>query len=135
MKLLRIFRAPFFSFFLTIVIAIQLINLSINTGDLSHVDDQKVNEIESCVELVLEVFMGNHNAIEEHDEQEHAGSRPAHHLLLFAYKINYDLAPLYPEIMASAETNHFFVSIKSHPKPIDPPPPWSCHSLQHALLF
>lgn len=128
MKLLRIFRTPLLSFFMTMVIAIQLINLSINTGDLSHVDDQKVNEIESCVELVLEVFMGNHNAIEEHDEQEHAGARPAHHLLLFAYKTNYDLTPLHPEIISKAETNHLSISIESHPDPVDPPPPWANHS-------
>jgi len=105
--------------------AIQLINISINTGDKSHYEDLSVNEIETCIELVVEIFLGQENAMEESGEHEHSGARPGYHLLLFAYKTDCSLAPLNPEIIAKVTSDDTVLSIQTHNKTIEPPPPWT----------
>jgi hypothetical protein len=65
--------------------AIQVMNLSIDAVDPSpHYEDLSVNEIESCVEFVLEVVMDRSNAITETDDQDHHTHKPGTSLFLYA---------------------------------------------------
>lgn len=58
------------------VIAFQLMNMSVDPVDhLVGKDDLAINEIESCVELIVEVLMGKVNAIEETDEADEGGDK------------------------------------------------------------
>jgi hypothetical protein len=73
MQLISLLRSSVYRTALLVLMAAQLVNISINVADPSPVmEDLSVNEIESCVELVLEVFLGNDGAIKETNDQDHS---------------------------------------------------------------
>lgn len=56
---------------ISILLSIYLINLSIDAADMEgNVFDPSVNEIESIVELVVEVILEKGDAMPEHDEPD-----------------------------------------------------------------
>jgi hypothetical protein len=71
MVLFQLLRHRLLKCFVLLTIAFQVMNISIDPID-SHTgaQDIAINEIESCIELVLEVFMEKQNAIEETDETD-----------------------------------------------------------------
>jgi hypothetical protein len=83
---------------------VQLINMSINVADPSPVmEDLSVNEIESCVELVLEVFLGKEGAIKETNDQDHSSHRTANHIKFCVSDFTNDLIE-----------NNFIDAVKKH---------------------
>jgi hypothetical protein len=60
-------------------VAVQIFNVSIDPADdFKGAEDIAINEIESCVEFVLEVVLGRKNAIKESDETEESSDKSAH---------------------------------------------------------
>jgi hypothetical protein len=77
-------RSKLSSTIVTMVVAVQLLNVSIDPVDPSHfIEDLTVNEIESCVELFIEVVLGHGNAIEETEDHDHCSFKPANAVTLF----------------------------------------------------
>jgi hypothetical protein len=71
MAVFQLLRHRFLKCFVLLAIAFQVMNMSIDPIDShSGAQDIAINEIESCIELVLEVFMEKQNAIEETDETD-----------------------------------------------------------------
>jgi hypothetical protein len=71
MVLFQLLRHRLLKCFVLLTIAFQVMNISIDPIDShSGAQDIAINEIESCIELVLEVFMEKQNAIEETDETD-----------------------------------------------------------------
>jgi hypothetical protein len=79
-------RNKVYSSMLTLVVAVQLLNMSIDAIDpVQHFEDLAINEIESCIELVVEVILGHDNAIGESHEHDHSSFKPGTGVVLFAY--------------------------------------------------
>ncbi len=73
MKVMSFFRQRVLRSFVLMAITFQLTNISVDPVDsLVGAEDVALNEIESCVELVLEVFMGKRDAIKETDEADNS---------------------------------------------------------------
>jgi hypothetical protein len=82
--LLASLRKKVYSSVLTFVVAVQLINVSIDAADpVPHFEDLAINEIESCIELVVEIVLGHGNVIEETHEHDHSQFKPAPGVVLF----------------------------------------------------
>jgi hypothetical protein len=78
-------RKKVYSSMLTFVVAVQLLNVSIDAVDpVPHFEDLAINEIESCIELVVEIVLGHGNAIEETDEHDQSSFKPGSGVILFA---------------------------------------------------
>jgi hypothetical protein len=89
--------------------AIQVMNLSIDAVDPSpHYEDLSVNEIESCLEFILEVVLDHSDAITETDDQDHHTHKPGATLLL--YSMSSDVA----------ETEKSFLIIRTEKDFLDP---------------
>lgn len=59
------------------VVSIQLFNLSFDPADTFYgKEDLSINEVESCVEFILENILGYDNAVQETDESDEAPDRP-----------------------------------------------------------
>ena len=83
-----------------VLIVINLINLSIDPPDLRpfwEPEDLTVNEMESIIEVVLEIFLGIDDAISEHDEQgdESIKGYNIKHFSIYCFSLlSYDLQPI-----------------------------------------
>ncbi len=85
MALLASLRNQFYSTLLTLMMATQLLNLSIDAIDpFPHFEDLSINEIESCIELVIEVVLGHENAIRETEDHDHSSCKTGNMIVLFA---------------------------------------------------
>jgi hypothetical protein len=81
MQLISLLRSSVFRTAVLVLMTAQLVNMSINVADPSlAIEDLSVNEIESCVELVLEVFLGKEGAIKETNDQDHSSHRTVNHV-------------------------------------------------------
>lgn len=66
------------------IVSIQLFNLSFDPADAGYgEEDLSINEIESCLELILEVILDHDNAVKECDESDEATDRPGSAITLF----------------------------------------------------
>lgn len=63
---------------ITLTMTLQVVNISIDPADSNHFrEDLSINDIESCVELVLEVFLDKSDAVKEVDEQDESTTTPS----------------------------------------------------------
>jgi hypothetical protein len=106
------------------IVALQLFNISFDPADhLSGTEDLSINDIESCVEMIVEVVLGHEDAIEESDEADEAPEKPGSAITLFAIfhsKISIETPS------KSTINNHSIFrssSIESLSLPIISPPP------------
>ena len=68
-----------------LIVTMQLFNISFDPADPScGAEDLSINEIESCVELVLEIMLGHNDAIGESDESDAAPDKPGSTVILFS---------------------------------------------------
>lgn len=85
MILMQILRARFLMTIVSSMVMLQIFNISIDPEDLNPIDeDLSINEIESCVELVLEVILDQTDAIEETDEQDEDSRKPTTSITFFS---------------------------------------------------
>jgi len=65
------------------IVSVQLFNLSFDPADTSYgKEDLSINEIESCLELILEIVLGHEDAVKETDESDEAPDRPGSTVIL-----------------------------------------------------
>lgn len=85
MTLMQTMRTRFFMTFISWMVMLQLFNISFDPADPHHgPEDLTINDIESCVEFVLEVVLGHTDAIDEVDDQDEDSGNPTNSLTLFA---------------------------------------------------
>ena len=83
MPTISLLRRRFYASIVTMIVALQLVNVSIDPVDPSHFEDLSINEIESCIELVIEVVLGHDNAIQETEDHDHSSFKPVNTFVLF----------------------------------------------------
>lgn len=85
MPALVILRKKIYRNLFCVLFIVQILNLSIDAVDPhARVEDLSINDIESCVELVVEIMLGHHNAFEETDDHDHSTFKPGH-LLFYSF--------------------------------------------------
>lgn len=124
MTLLSIMRGRSLQALITSTLIIQLLNFSIDPADHSFSDDLSVNEIESFMELWVEIVLGNGDVLQETEESdEQKGKRDTPSNFLFNSALT--------EFLHSSEPHHVqhntssMVDFKSPETPITTPPPRS----------
>lgn len=89
MSVLTVFRDRLLVTIILSSIAIQVLNISIDPKDVSMgPEDLTINEIESYVELLLEVVFENEDAIEETEESDETPIRFELSIILFSINSN-----------------------------------------------
>jgi hypothetical protein len=104
--------------------ALQLVNVSIDASDPAALEDLSVNEIESCVELLVELVLHHDNAIPEIDDSDDSSAKPGQrHFIDFLASENTLVKQ--PDFLHLDDYEH--VSLKTHfvslTRPIMSPPP------------
>jgi hypothetical protein len=67
------------------MVALQLFNISFDPADqLYGTEDLSINDIESCVEMIVEEVLGHEDAIEEADEADEGQEKPGSTITLFS---------------------------------------------------
>lgn len=124
MRLLAPLRHQFYSSLLTLLMATQLLNLSIDAIDpFPHFEDIAINEIESCIELVIEVMLGHENAITETDDHEHSSCKTGSMIVLFSASRQQHIFSIDSGVELSPSFTTISVFIKSPVLTIVSPPP------------
>jgi hypothetical protein len=106
------------------MITLQLMNMSIDAVDpMPNCEDLSVNEIESCVELIVEVILGHDNAIQETDDDDGSGTKPSARIVLFSALTTGIILELENEAVSNQSESPYLVSFKSVTRSITSPPP------------
>jgi hypothetical protein len=117
-------RNKFFVTAITMTVMLQIINISIDPAD-PHPgsEDLTINDIESCVEFVLEIVLDKSDAVKESDEQDDQTSHSSASIVLFSSEtvvyVNDQLSSTYSSLSFNYSTS-FFSSITLQ---ITSPPP------------
>ena len=78
-------RHRFCKSFVLLAMALQVLNMSIDPVDsLTGVQDIAINEIESCVELIVEVVLDKQNGVQETDEADDSHDRHIPQVVYYA---------------------------------------------------
>jgi hypothetical protein len=124
MSLISTLRNRFFKTIITVLVMFQLINMSIDATDpMPHCEDLSVNEIESCVELIVEVFLEHGNAIQETDDDDGSGTKPVVRLVLFSVMNAGLVLDIAKESSDDQSESPYLVNFKSVARSIVSPPP------------
>jgi hypothetical protein len=109
---------------ISLFIAVQLLNICIDPIDhFTGAQEIAINEIESCIEFVLEVVMGNDNAVKETDEADDSSDKQAVTIVLFLSIDRQLLSVSTSQIEQSKISEHYFSNFSSLALPINSPPP------------
>ena len=124
MAFFRILRIKAIVTVVTLVVTLQVLNISVDPADHSHgYEDLSVNEIESCVELVLEDVLKRSNAVKETDEHDGATIKP-HTRIIFISNDNTTLVKSNTfELLPARIFNDVPSALTSLTLPIVAPPP------------
>jgi hypothetical protein len=124
MKLWPFLRNRMLRTLISLFIAVQLLNICIDPIDhFTGAQEISINEIESCIEFVLEVVMGNDNAVKESDEADDSSDKQAVTIVLFLSIDRQLLSVGTSQIKQSKISEHYFSNFSSLAQPINSPPP------------
>ena len=118
------FRKKLFMTIVCMIVSVQLFNLSFDPADPSYgKEDLSINEIESCLELILEIVLGHHDAVKESDESDEAPDRPGSTIILFTISTSVLLEENQSIEIKSALSIIASTNLESVSLPIISPPP------------
>lgn len=124
MQLFAHLRKEFSKTVIVLAMTLQVINISIDPADqFTGAEDMAINEIESCVELVLEVVLDYHGAIDETDEADDSRQRHASNIILFTLKTCSLISAKPYRIVSVSNAYEHFSQFTSLSLPIVSPPP------------
>lgn len=124
MQLFAYLRKEFSKTVVVLAMTLQVINISIDPADqFTGAEDMAINEIESCVELVLEVVLDYHGAIDETDEADDSTQRHASNIILFTLKTCSLISEKPYKIVSVKNACGYFSQFTSLSLPIVSPPP------------
>ncbi len=126
MTLMQILRTNFLRTIISSIVALQLINISIDPPD-AHCgpEDLTVNDIESCLEFLLEVVLDQGNAIGEVDDQDDESGQPTNALTLFALEIPWTISEQSVALVKEENSTYTELFVPNFCLPILGPPPKS----------
>ena len=85
MYFLALLRKKIWKTFVTLTVIVPVINVSVDAVDpVCHFEDLTINEIESCVEWILEIGFGNPDAIQETDDHDQSTHKPGNSVVLYS---------------------------------------------------
>ena len=121
---IALFRNRLLTTLVCTLVSVQVFNLSIDPVDtLYGKEDLSVNEIESCVELILEVLLDQPDAVQENDESDESPDRPGPKLTVFTIS---DVTTVHNNSILSIARRNYIHTV-AHPESlilaIIPPPP------------
>ncbi|HEY0653630.1 MAG TPA: hypothetical protein VGD65_10910 [Chryseosolibacter sp.] len=125
MKVLQALRHKFLGTITLMIVTLQILNISIDPVD-PHAgrEDLSVNDIESCVELILEDLMGNFNAIDETEDHDEHSSKPVRHVTFFSATDSCVIVQLDFQLIPTANFSGYAeMGLYSYVRPILAPPP------------
>jgi hypothetical protein len=122
MAFFRILRVNAIVTVVTLIIGLQILNVSVDPADHSGYEDLSVNEIESCIELVLEDVLKQGNAVKETDE--HDGAFKPHTRVIYIFNENTGLVKSNAfELLPVRKFSDMPSALSSLTLPIVAPPP------------
>jgi hypothetical protein len=86
-------------------------------------EDLSINDIESCVEFVLEIVLNKFDAVKESNEQDEQSSQPNGSIILFAAERPLYLKDKIANTVSSPRFNYSTSFFNSLTIPITSPPP------------
>lgn len=126
MTLMQTLRTHFLMTIICSIVALQIFNISVDPADSDlGPEDLTVNDIESCVELVLEVMLDKTDAIGEVDDQDEDSSRPTNAITLFSIEKFWAIANNEFKITRSQTFQYTELSVPTFCPSILCPPPKS----------
>lgn len=126
MTFMQILRTNFLRTIISWVVMLQLLNISIDPPDRHYgPEDLTINDIESCLELVLEVFLGHDNFIGEVDDQDDDSGQPTNAITLFAVETPSTFSKEMVALAGQENSPYTEVFVPIFCLPIPGPPPKS----------
>jgi len=122
MTIFAILRSKFVRTIIAMMVAVQFINLSIDAVDPTSIEDLSINEIESCLELVVEVVLDHGNAIAETDDNDDSTHKPSAGILLFSVS-NLSLSFKSDFKILTQKKSFYSLQFKSLCQSVTSPPP------------
>jgi hypothetical protein len=124
MRLMQTLRAKFLMTITSVIVTLHVFNISFDAVDPNFgQEDLSINDIESCVEFVLEVVLDKTNAIEETDDQDEDSSKPATSIVLFLISKSWVIGDEGFETLESQIFSFSQLSIFAYSPTIVGPPP------------
>jgi hypothetical protein len=124
MTLMQSLRAKFLMTIISTIVTLQILNISFDAVDPNlGREDLSINDIESCVEFILEVVLDKPNAIEETDDQDEDSSKPATSIVLFLITKVWVIEDKGFETLESRNFSYSQLSIFAYSPSIVGPPP------------
>jgi hypothetical protein len=106
------------------VVTLQVFNISIDPADHAPGrEDLSINDIESCVELILEDMLGDPDAIDETDDRDEHSSKPAAHITLFSLSGFLKVEEQQFKLVCDLKSSFADMGLYSYVPPIFAPPP------------
>lgn len=108
----------------TLIVNLQILNVSVDPADHTYgYQDISINEVESCVELVLEHILKRDDAVTETNEHDGASGKP-HVRVIYIFNDYYALLQNNTfKILPQAMFGEVLLSLTSPSLPIVAPPP------------
>jgi hypothetical protein len=111
---------------MSVIVTLQVINTSIDPADINPVsEDLSINDIESCVEFILEIVLKKSDAVSETDEQDESSSTPNSSVTLYVVENTFLLKDNSFQLISSHRFSGASLSFDSLTLPIIAPPPKS----------
>jgi hypothetical protein len=121
---MQILRAKFLMTIIATIVTLQILNISFDAVDPNlGREDLSINDIESCVEFILEVVLDKTNAIEETDDQDEDSNKPTTSIVLFAISKFWMIEEKEFKTVQARNFNYSQLPIHSYSPPIIGPPP------------
>jgi hypothetical protein len=124
MSFFNVLRNKTIQTLVSLFVAVQTMNICVDPVD-HHTgsQDTSINEIESCIEFIVEVVMGEEHAISESDETDYSTSfRTAGIILFLPTQLEMNTGAPYTFVPVQL-TAHSYMRLKSLALPITSPPP------------
>lgn len=124
MLVIQALRNEFLMTVLSAIVMLQIANISIDPADPNPgSEDLSINDIESCVEFILEIVMNKFDAVKESDEQDEQSSQPNTSIIFFALDNAVHIKVHVPSEVSSSPFNYITSFFNSLSLPITSPPP------------
>ena len=124
MDVMPFLRKKLFRTIVCMIVSVQLFNLSFDPADTSYgKEDLSINEIESCLELILEIVLDHDDAVKESDESDEAPDRPGSTVIFLTLSASVLLEENQSTVIKSSLPIIASTNLESVSLPIISPPP------------
>jgi hypothetical protein len=117
-------RVRFLMTVVSLTVILQIFNISIDPADPNPAnEDLSINDIESCVELIVEVILDQHDAIEETDDQDEESGKPTTSIIFFSIEKFWKIDENEYRLQPCTNSYYCLLSVPNFAPAIISPPP------------